>query len=491
MKRAVKWLVSRDAAALFLDPGMGKTSISYAAVKILLSKKLAKGALVVAPRRPAISVWPAEQKKWADFAGLSVGLLHGPHKDKVLQQDHDIYVVTYDGLEWLFGEPEPNLVRIRNKEERAKKRAEYKAREAKWLPRIARIFSRTDILIFDELSKMRNSQTGRHKRLKKYLGRFARRWGLTGSPAANNLLGLFGQVYALDLGRSLGQYITHYRRAFFDAIPRHDKDDFPPLVPKPEAEQQIFHRLRSTALRLDGDDYLKLPELMPIPLRFEMSEDTWAMYEEMQEQMMLSLKSGEVFTARKASTVSQKCRQITSGAMYHDLIDPETGMPRSGPRKYTELHDEKLEMMEDLIEELQGHQLFVAYEFHHELERMLKRFGKDTPNISRGTSDKRALELEKQWNAGELNILIAHPQSVGHGLNLQESSANHILWYSNTWDFELYDQFNRRLRRQGSKAKRVFVYHLIARDTVDESVYYDKFRKDRQQRSLLQAFKLR
>lgn len=489
MKRAVKWLISREAAALFLDPGMGKTSISYAALKVLLNKKLAKGALVVAPRRPAVSVWPGEQRQWTDFQSINVGLLHGPGKEKVLWEDHDVYVVTYDGLEWLFGSPPPNFLKIKNLEERKKAKEAYRAQRVDVDARIKRLFSRVDILIFDELSKMKNLKTGRHKRLDAYLGRFTRRWGLTGSPSANGLIHLFGQVYALDLGRALGSFITHYRRTFFDAIPRHPRDEFPPLEPKPDAEKNIYHRLRNIALRLDGEDYLQLPELIHVPMRFDLSEETWPLYEQMQEEMMVQLKSGEVFTAKKASTVSQKCRQITSGAMYHDLIDPETGMPRTGPRKWSLIHEEKMTMMEDLIEELQGHQLFVAYEFHHELERMLKVFGKDMPHIGRGTSDKRALELEDAWNAGEIDILVAHPQSVGHGLNLQKSSAYHILWYSGTWDFELFDQFNRRLRRQGSKAKRVFVYHFIARDTVDESVYYDKMRKDRRQRRLLDAFK--
>lgn len=490
MKKAVKWLIARENAALFLDPGMRKTSISYAALKVLLSKKLARGALVIAPRRPAVSVWPAEQRKWADFSDLSVGLLHGPNKDEVLKEKHQIYVLTYDGLKWLFGPPPPNYRKL-PLAERAKAKEDYRLLRVAIDARLKLLFSKVDVLIFDELSKMKHMKTGRHKMLRPYLGRFARRWGLTGSPAANGLLNLFAQVYALDLGRAFGPYVTYFKQQFFDLIPKYPEDPYPVLALKPGAEKSIYYPIRDLALRLEAEDYMKLPKTVYVPQRFELPELHRAEYDDMEKDMLLALKDGQIFTAKVAAAASMKCRQITSGALYHDLIDPLTGMPHAGARKYTVLHEEKITMAVDLIEELQGHQLLVAYEFHHELERLVKALGKDTPYIGRGVSDKRALELERLWNEDRLPYLLAHPQSIGHGLNLQGSSAHHILWTSGTWDFELFDQFIRRLKRSGSLAERLFVYQFIARDTVDESVYNTTHRKNKNQTTLLQALKNR
>jgi len=490
MKKAGAWLVARSAAALFLDPGMGKTSICYAAVKLLKKKKLAKGALVVALRRPAVSVWPQERAKWTDFNELSVGLLRGPKKEHVLNEEHDVFVITFDTLDWLCGPPKPNFNRMpepERTEQKALYKAEVKAAEA----RLKVLLSKVDILIIDELSKMKNRETRRHKVLDKHLGRFARRWGLTGSPAANGLENLFGQVYALDLGKAFGPYITYYRQRYFDDKLAYPGDPYPTRVLKPGAKEEIYRAIKPLALRLDAEDYLKLPQTVPVPLRFELEPAHRAQYDEMYEEMILALPSGELFTAKAASTVSMKCRQITSGALYHDKVDPLTGEPRTGPRKWTALHDEKIQATLDLIDELQGAQLLIAYEFQHELERLIKALGKDTAYIGKGISDKKALAYERAWNAGELPVLVAHPQSMGHGLNLQGSSAHHILWFSGTWDFELFDQFNRRLKRQGSTAERLFVYSLIARDTVDEAVYNDKFQKRNEQKSLLDALRTR
>jgi SNF2 family DNA or RNA helicase len=491
MMRAVKWLVSRSAAALFLDPGMGKTSCTYAAVLTLKKKGLAKGALIVAPRRPAVSVWPAEREKWSDFHALSVGLLHGPKKEQVLKESHDVFVITYDGLRWLFGSPPPNYKAEPDLTLRAQMKAEYAEERKAVEARLKRLFSMVDIIVFDELSKLKHKKTGRHKTLALVLHRFSRRWGLTGSPAANGLENLFGQIYALDLGKAFGPYITHFRAQFFQEIKKHPNDPYPTLALQPGGEKAIHSRLKDIALRLDATDYLTLPKVVYVPMRFELPDEHRAQYEDMERDMVLALGSGEVFTARAAATASMKCRQITSGAIYHDKIDPLTGLPSTGARKYTVLHNEKIQMCEDLIEELQGQQLLIAYEFHHELERLVKALGKDTPFIGRGVSDKAALRYEKEWNDGTLPYLAAHPASIGHGLNLQGSSAHHILWISGTWDFELWDQFIRRLLRSGSTAERIFVYMFIARDTVDESVYNDKHRKGRTQTSLLSVLKPR
>ncbi len=464
-KKSVRWLLEHDAAALFLDPGLGKTSITYAALASLKEAELLRGAVVVAPRRPAVSVWPSEHEKWSEFSDLKVVLLHGDHKDKAVLERADVYVVTYEGFQWLTSSG--HLDKLLKK---------------KWL----------DTLIFDELSKLKHPSTSRFKRLKPWLAKFARRWGLTGSPAPNGLMDLFGQAYVLDRGAALGQYVTHFRAAYFTPQGKYQGDPYPVWTPKEGAEDAIYARMANLALRIDAEDHLELPQLILNPIKCELPPALRKQYKQMEEEMFAELE-GQVVTAATAATVSMKCRQLTSGAIYEDLIDANTGEPRVGKRKWLPLHDLKIELLLDLIDELQGQQLLIAYEYQHESARIAKalnpRKPEEVPCIGGGVSDKKALAWEAAWNAGQLPVLMGHPQSMGHGLNLQGSGAHNVCWFSGTWDYELYDQFIRRLKRQGNTAKHVFVHHLIARDTVDEAVLIAMQRKRKGQNALLDALK--
>jgi SNF2 family DNA or RNA helicase len=461
-KKGVKWLLEHPAAALFLDPGMGKTSITYAALKILIAKQLSPGALVIAPLRPARSVWPKEQAKWSNFAGLRVCVLHGKEKEQLVHERYDVYVINHDGLAWLI--ENGHLERLLKN---------------KWI----------DTLVMDELSKFKATNTKRFKMMKKWLGRFARRWGLTGSPASNGLMGLFGEIYVLDLGRAFGAYVTQFRFQFFNAI-----NDYT-WVLKKGAEEHIYARLRDVAIRMDAEDYLEMPTLLPHIIRVDLPPDARAIYTAMEDEMYAAI-DGKLMTAANAAVASGKCRQIASGAIYPsaDLGDEVTALLGKKKRvrgDHLHIHDEKMDALEDLLEELEGKQTLVAYEFQHELDRIRGRIGKDTPYIGGGVSGRRGEELELLWNSGDIPVLLVQPQSVGHGLNLQESSAAHIIWVTTTWDFELFDQLVRRLRRQGSKAKTIHCYHIIATNTVDEVVMHAQRRKEKGQRSLFDSLKAR
>lgn len=496
-KKSVKWLLSRRGAALFLDPGLGKTSITYAAIKVLKSEGLTRGALVVAPRRPATLTWPEEQRIWKDFNDLRVVLLHGDKKDITLAtEEADVWVITYEGLEWLFKPPVEHHKKFDPKK-RPEEQAAYDAAHARYKEelkvhqkRLKLLFSKVDILVFDELSKMKHSTTVRFKILKPHLGRFERRWGLTGSPATNGLTDLFGQAYVLDLGASLGAYITHFRAQFFNLIAEDKDDPFPKLVPKPGADEIIYERMKNLALRIDAEDHLELPQILYVPMRFDLPLDIRKMYNELERDMILRLPSEELITVKTAATLSQKCRQLTSGAIYEDLIDPLTGEPRTGKRRYHAVHNLKLDMLDDLIDELQGNQLMCGYEFVHEALRLRERRKGDTVAfVGGGTSDAEAERIKNEWNAGRIRELYGHPGSIGHGLNLQKSSAHHVCWFSGTWDYELWDQFIRRLKRQGNTAKTLYLYMFIARDTVDEAVWTAMQRKRHDQNTLLDALK--
>jgi SNF2 family DNA or RNA helicase len=472
-KKAVKFLLEHAAAGLFADPGVGKTSAVYAAFSFLKKRKIANRMLVIAPLRPCQMVWPAEREKWSDFAHLSVEVLHGPGKDAALARNSDVCVINPEGLDWLL-----DVKRTKSAAGRLSVATDLKSFKALGF----------DTLVLDELTIWKNTGSGRHKALKQVVSTFARRWGLTGTPVPNGLIDLFGQCYMLDMGRSFGQFITHFRREYF--LPSYD--GFSWTLQK-GAEDRIYERIKPLALRLAAEDYVDMPEMVENVLRFDLPPAVRKVYDELEDDMITSLGDA-VITAATAAALSTKLRQVVSGGLYvEDAAGTSlaaTATTRSKGREWFDLHDLKTEMVYDLVEELQGTPLLVAYQFKHDLARLQKKFGSDLPVIGGGTSFKRAVALEKAWNRGELPILAGHPQSIGHGLNLQ-NAGNHVCWYSlPNWNLELYDQFNRRVRRQGSKHSRVFVHHLIARNTVDEVQMYSLRHKSKGQTALFDALKV-
>ena len=477
-KEAVKFLLEHAAAGLFADPGAGKTSIVYAAFKILKKAKKASKMLVVAPRRPANLVWPLEQQKWLDFADLKVVLLHGHKKDELLSTETetaDVLIVTPEGLDWLF-----KATRVKNARGRISVKVDLKKFKKLGV----------DILVVDELTKFKNAQSGRFKILKSALHLFGRRWGLTGSPAANGLLDLFGQCYVLDMGKALGQYISHYRSTYF--VPTFDGFGYDLLE---GSEERIYDRVAPLILRIGVDDHPDMPGVLPVERWGVLPPEARRVYDELEEDMFTKLGDGRKVTATTASTVSGKCQQIAAGGLYVEpdvleMLGRHGVTPKKTDREWVNLHSEKTEMLADLVEELQGQPLFVGYHFHHDLDRLKAKFGDDVPIIGGGTSDAESLRLEALWNRGKIPLLFGHPQSVGHGLNLQ-GAGNHVAWHSMTWDYELYDQFIRRVRRLGSKHNRVFVHHLLMRDTVDESMLWAVRGKDHAQRRFFEALMAR
>ena len=459
-------MLEHAAAALFLDPGLGKTSITLAAIKLLKRKKVLNKVLLIAPLRVCHSVWPNEINKWRDFRRLKVVVLHGPNKEELLKQKADIYVINPEGLDWL-------LQVEKTKTPSGKTRVNVDLRRWKSLG--------FDTLVVDELSKFKHPNTNRFKAMKMVLGTFARRWGLTGSPASNGLMDLFGQCYLLDQGRTLGQYITHYRMTYFDQ----GYDGFSWTL-KDGADEAIYERLRPLALRM-GDDLLDMPKVIENNIKVSLPDKVVKIYSEIEDDLVAKIDEG-IITAKTAATASMKCRQVANGGIYLDSeVQALVKLP-STKKDWVDLHEAKLDALEELVEELQGSPLLVAYDFQHDLERIKKRFGKNVPYIGGGVSVKRSTEIEQAWNRGELPILFGHPQSMGHGLNLQEC-GHHIAWHSLTWDYELYDQFNRRVLRQGNQSKRVFIHHIIAEDTIDEAVFAALKMKRRGQNALFSALK--
>lgn len=461
-KRAIKFLVEHANAGLFADPGTGKTSSVYAAFKILKKKGLASRMLVVAPLRPVSLVWPKERDKWSDFRDLRVAILHGKDKEKALASDADVYVINYEGLPWLLG---------------ATSVASFGGKRRNVSVDLKRFRSfNFDTLVLDELSRCKSVNTVTFKSIKQVLPTFQRRWGLTGSPASNGLQDLFGQCYCLDMGRALGQYITHYRNEFFNPHP----SGFGFKI-RPGAEPLIYKRVAPLVLRLKASDFIDMPELIENRIMFDLPDDVRKIYDAVEEEMFSEIDAGRVVAAN-AAAASSKCLQIASGGVYIEDDAPDD------KKRWQNLHTMKVDLLYDLVEELQGSPILVAYHWWHDLDRLLMKFGKGTPYVGGGTSPKRALELEAAWNAGEIPLLFGHPQSIGHGLNLQ-GAGNTVAWHSPTWNLELSEQFVGRVHRQGQKEKRVIVHTIMARDTVEEAVWYAVHNKAKTQNGLLDALK--
>lgn len=441
-KNAIRFMIERACAGLFLDPGLGKTSVTMAAFSLLKKRHIVQRALVIAPLRPALSVWPKEAQKWDDFKHLRVQVLHGPDKQRLLDTESDIDVINPEGLPWLF--------------QQIKKSS---TRSMPW-----------QMLIVDESTRFKHTATQRFKTLRPWLGRFARRYILTGSPAPNGLMDLFGQVFLLDQGNALGQYITHFRNMYFDSTGYGGYT----WTPKHDAEERIYKQLAPLVLRMDAKDHLDLPPLVNNTLDITLPDSARRTYDAM-ERLLIAAVEDETVTAANVAAAAMKCRQIANGGIYKD------------DEGWVNLHEAKSDAVVELVESLQGKPAFIAYEFRHDLERLRAALGKDVPFLGGGVSTKQAAKVEAMWNAGELPVLLAQPQSVAHGLNLQGVGAA-VIWHSLTWNLEDYEQFVRRIWRQGQRS-RVVVHHLVARNTVDEAIMSALAAKDHTQRALLSALK--
>lgn len=468
-KLGVRWLLEHAAAGLLLDPGSGKTAITLAALKVLKARGVFRRALLLAPLRPCHLVWPAELAKWEDFAGLKAIVLHGPRKDvalaKALQDGTDLFILNYDGLDWLLGATkEPGLRRVRVNVDLRRFQAYG-----------------FDTLIIDELSRLKHPGTQRFKALKQVLPYFKRRWGLTGSPAANGLMGLFGQCYALDQGRALGPYVTHFRAKYFFQ----GYDGFSWEL-KPGAEAQIYACVRDLLLRTESVG-VKLPPLTTVDVPVTLPDAATRVYRDLERDLLVKLDE-RVVTAANAGVATLKCQQVAAGGLYVQDMPSDRYLVHKKDDAVN-LHFAKADAVKELVEELQGQSLLVAYGFRHDLNRLRTVLGEATPAIGGETGARESQALVESWNRGELPVLLVHPQAAALGLNLQ-AGGHHLCWHTLTWDYELYDQLVRRLWRQG-QARPVTVHRVVARGTVDEDILRALQAKRQGQQALFEALRER
>ena len=428
-KRAVEHMCAINSAMLWLDPGMGKTAVTLAAFQELQEHGMAERMLVVAPLRVCQLVWRQEAQEWTEFRDLQFSAMLGSIKQReaALKAPADVYLINYENLQWLADKFSTTNF--------AGKKVPGK------MP--------FDVITFDEVTRVKNAQGDRAKAMHGLVDKMRYRWGLTGTPSPNGYMDLFGQFRMIDGGAALGRYVTHYRDRFFQ-LGRNGFD----YDLQNGAAARIEVAIKPYVLRASADDYLKLPPVVPHPIFIELDATTRKLYKEMKRDMLANLPGG-VLTAANAAAVQSKLSQMANGAVY-------TTHP-----KWEFLHDAKLDALKALVAELGGAPLLVGYEFSHDLERIRAAFP-DAPTMT-GATAAHAQQIENDWNAGRIPVLPVHPASVGHGLNMQKGGAAHLCWFSQTWDYELYDQLLRRIRRQGSTAQSIVEHKLIVRDSIDET----------------------
>jgi len=444
-KDAVKLLISQGCGGLLLDPGLGKTAIALCAFSILKKQKINKRMLVISPLRPMAMAWPGELTKWKEFEHLTFAVVHGPDKEAMLDVEADIFLINPDAVSWL-------------------------TENGRWR-RIG-----ADILCVDESTKFKNSSTKRFKSLRFMIPSFTRRWILTGTPTPNGLLDLFGQIYILDQGFALGRFVTHYRQTYFYPSGYGGYE----WKPKLGSAERISEKINPMVLRLKAEDWIDMPELTFDDIQVELPPAARKVYLQLEDQFITEVQE-ETIVAANAAVAGGKCRQVCNGALYSEV--PLEG---TGHRTFHQIHDAKLEALKDLVEELQGQPMIVLYEFDHDAAIISAAFP-DAPNVSQMPL-KKGIEAMHLFNTGATPVLLGHPGSMGHGLNLQENCSR-VCWYGLTWNLEYYDQAIRRVYRQGQKAKSVMVYRIVAKDTLDEYVIDTLFSKDKTQADFMKTLR--
>lgn len=432
-------IIEQPELGLLLDMGMGKTAITLTAVERLVYDYFSvRKVLVIAPLKPAIETWPTEVEKWDHLKHITTSLVLGDKESrlKALEKDAELYIVNRENVQWLVNH--------------------YKK---KWP---------FDMVVIDELSSFKSSKAQRFKALKKVRPYIKRIVGLTGTPSPNGLLDLWPQMYLLDSGKALGKTITNYREKWFVPDKRNATTIFS-WKPKKGAEEEIYQKLEPLCISMKTADYLQLPERLDVRHEIETSKATMDLYKKLERDMILPYEDGDI-DAGSAAILVNKLLQVAGGAAYD-----ENGNARL-------LHNEKLDALDALLGEANGQPVLLFYSYKHERDRIIERHPEAV--------DVKEDAAVKEWNAGNIPLLLAHPASAGHGLNLQ-FGGHIVIWYGLPCSLELYQQANKRVHRMGQK-ETVLIHHLLMKNTADMWVLDQVLtEKDKRQNALLEALKAR
>lgn len=399
-------------------------------------------ALVIAPKRVAESVWSAEIDKWSHLRGLKISKVIGTPKQRLaaLRVRADIYMLGRDNVAWLCGEYGGNMLPF-------------------------------DMLVIDESSSFKNPKSNRFKALKMVQPSFKRVVILTGTPAPNGLIDLWSQIYLLDRGERLGKTITSYRSEYFNPGKRNGHIVYNYNIQK-DGETRIHEKIDDICIAMKAEDYLDLEEPINNIIKIEFPNAVKKQYLDFERDQVLEMfADAEEISAVNAAALSTKLQQFANGAIYDE------------DKNYHVIHDLKLDVVDEIVEAAGGKPVLIAYTYKHDLERLMERLKKYNPRKLKTDQDIQ------DWNDGKIQIMIMHPASGGHGLNLQDG-GNNIIWFGQNWSLELYQQFNARLARQGQKNV-VVINRLVMEGTVDEDIVKSLERKDIKQEGLMQAVKAR
>lgn len=452
-------IVENPLFALLLDMGLGKTAaMLYAICELIVLggdkketdfERLGK-VLVVAPLRVIQCVWGQEIEKWSNFSHLRWQSLAGDSptkRNKNCEIDADIYGINPESLVWL----------LENRQD---------------------FLEDFDTLVIDESTKFKNPTSKRFRCLKNHLDIFDNRYILTGTPIPNKFEDIWSQIYILDQGARLGKNITTFRARYFRCI---NRGNFNEYILNPGAERLIYEAISDISIRLSSDDYLDLPEMIYNEIDVELPKNILKHYLEL-EKDFFSYMDGEDFVAVNAAVAAGKCRQFANGGMFknQDIFAGDYNKPK----ETVHVHDAKVKAVIDLVDSLNGDPCLIAYEFQHDLESLKQAFPK-APILGRGLKEKDVVRLVENWNKGLYPILLCQPSSMGHGLNMQDGGRNAI-WFSISWNLEVFDQFNKRLHRSGQE-RPVYIHLLKALNTIDEGVIKLLTMKSNNQNSFLNA----
>ncbi len=435
-------IIGASALGLFLDMGLGKTVITLTAINELRYNRWAvRRVLIIAPKKVAEGTWSKEAGKWDHLRHLRVSPVCGSQSRRLraLATPADVYVINRDNVRWLV---------------------EYYKNAWPF-----------DMVVLDESSSFKNSQSKRFKALKLVRSRIGRLVELTGTPSSNGLIDLWAQIYLLDGGARLGRTLGQYRERFFDPDKRNRTTIFS-YAPKEGSLEYIQQAIGDICISMKAEDYLDLPERLYDEVPVTLDAAAAKAYKQLERDTLLETDEGTV-TAGTAGILTGKLLQLCNGAVY----DAE--------RKAHDVHRCKIEAFLETLEQLNGQPALVFYNFQHDRDRLLAALS--SPGLR--VRVYQTPQDEDDWNAGQIDVMLAHPASCAYGLNLQQG-GHHIIWFGLTWSLEQYEQANKRLHRPGQRHP-VVIHQMVVQGGMDEDVIAALRSKSDVQGALMDALRIR